>query len=136
MLRSGASRAAFRALSSGAASSSRSSFIAAQSAPKFTSKLSTFNSSRPQALSKPLTMALTRFQTTRGPVDNIDQKHESEVGKEKLAPHPEIVSADSSTHPIFAEVGRQEEQEKDTDMMLGIRQDLVSCKRPFPVDRY
>lgn len=70
-------------------------------------------------------MALTRFAATKGPMDKIDTKHEADLGKSKLEAHPETVSSESSTHPVFHEIATPEE-EKDTDMMLGIRQDLVS----------
>lgn len=124
MLRSGASRAAFRALS-GSASTGRTTFLAAQNGSRFTATLSTLSTRRPQSLAKPLGMGMTRFASARTPMDNIDQKHERELAKGKLEAHPELVSAESSTHPLFEEIGKPEE-EKDTDMMAGIRGDLVS----------
>lgn len=80
---------------------------------------------RPQAVGKPLTMSLVRFETTRRPIDNIDVKHEEQVGQTVMRAHPDRVSADSTMHPVFGEVGKEEE-EKDTDMMAGIRSDLVN----------
>ena len=73
-----------------------------------------------------LSLVPARFATTdkSAPLSKIDPRHESEVGKEKLEVHPELVSAESSTHPLMSEVGREEE-EKDADMMAGIRGDLV-----------
>jgi len=58
-------------------------------------------------------------------MDNIDVKNEEKFAKEKLEAHPDVVSATSSTHPVFGEVGMREDQEKDTDMMAGVKQDLV-----------
>ena len=55
-----------------------------------------------------------------------DLEHEKEVGKQKLTPHPELVSATSSVHSLFSEVG-VEETKKDADMSAGIRGDLVRC---------
>jgi len=72
-------------------------------------------------------MALTRYQSRGGlsNPDKIDEKHEKDVSKEKLHAHPEYVSSSSSTHAVFGEVATPEE-EKDTDMMAGVRGDLVS----------
>lgn len=119
MLRTGASRSAFRALNAFGTTSSRTSFKATQ----FSSKLSTLGASRPQALAKPMVLSLARYATK--PMDNIDSKHEQQLAKEKLEADPNTVSTTSSTHPLFGEVGT-EEQEKDADMMAGVRQDLVS----------
>jgi len=63
-------------------------------------------------------------------MDKIDEKHEKETANAKLEAHPELVSADSSTHPIFQEIGKPEE-EKDTDMMAGIRADINTIKETF-----
>lgn len=44
----------------------------------------------------------------------------------QVEPNPEAVSATSSIHPAFSgEVGLEEEKEQDTDMMAGIRHDMV-----------
>ena len=78
------------------------------------------------ALGMPLNMALTRHVTSNPgrPIDSIDSKHELEVARQKLKASPETVSTGSSVHPVFGEVGAVEE-EKDTDMMAGIKSDLV-----------
>jgi len=128
MLRTNAARAAFRALNT-APAATRSSFATSQNAPRLVSQLS---KSRPTALSKPLSMALTRYQTsgqtTGGSLtnpDKIDSRHEQEVAKGKLRADPSIVSSTSSTHAVFGEVATPEE-EKDVDMMAGVKGDLVS----------
>lgn len=124
MLRTNAARAAFRALNT-APAATRSSFATSQNAPRLVSQLS---KSRPTALSKPLSMALTRYQTTGGSLtnpDKIDSRHEQEVAKGKLQADPSIVSSTSSTHAVFSEVATPEE-EKDVDMMAGVKGDLVS----------
>lgn len=118
MLRTGASRSAFRALNAFSTASSRTSLNATQ----FSSKLSTLTKTRPQALAKPMILSMARYATK--PIDNIDSKHEQQLAKEKLHADPSIVSSTSSTHPVFGEVGT-EEQEKDADMMAGVKQDLV-----------
>lgn len=51
-------------------------------------------------------------------------EEQKKIAEEKLTPHPDIVSASSSTHPIFSEVATPEE-EKDTDMMAGVKADMV-----------
>jgi len=126
MLRTGAARAAFRSLNT-APVTTRSSFTTSQNAPRLVSQLCAMSKSRPTAISKPLTMALTRYQSRGGlsNPDKIDEKHEKDVSKEKLHAHPEYVSSSSSTHAVFGEVATPEE-EKDTDMMAGVRGDLVS----------
>lgn len=54
----------------------------------------------------------------------MDKGHEEKVGHEKLQPTPNTVSATSSVHPVLEEVGTPE-AEPDTDMMAGIRSDMV-----------
>ena len=75
---------------------------------------------------KPFKTALQRYATiTSGnPNDNVDRKHEKEVAKSELEPHPEEVSTVSSVHQIFQEKG-VEEGEKDEDMLAGVWQDVV-----------
>lgn len=76
------------------------------------------------------TLALVRYQSgDRKNVNSINQQHETEVGKEKLEAHPELVSAASSVHAINSEIGRSDPKEEDTDMLAGIRHDLV-CQGP------
>ena len=122
MLRSGVSRSAFRALSSASSTaSSRTSFTASQ----FSSKLCTLSRERPMALAKPLTMALARHQSQGPPYDRVDASAEKKLAEKRLKGSPETVSSTSSTHALFAEVGVEEKQEKDTDMMAGVKSDLV-----------
>lgn len=122
MFRSSASRSAFRALNK--LSAGRSAFVASRNAPQLSSKLCTLSNSRPTAVSKPMTLALARFASNK-PIDNIDSEREKSLGKQKLEPTPETVSVDSSTHPVFGEVGLKEDHEHDADMMAGIKNDMV-----------
>jgi len=57
--------------------------------------------------------------------DKIDLKHEHETGLKKLVAHPEIVSATSSTHSLLKEVATEDKKEDETDMMAGVRNDMV-----------
>jgi len=96
---------------------------------QFRSQLCTL-SARPQQAVKPFapkTLALVRWQSTgnRRPIDEIDQHTETELGKQKLEAHPELVSSDSSTRGINSEIGVKGAAEDDSDMMGGIWGDLV-----------
>lgn len=70
-------------------------------------------------------MALARHQSKGPPFDKIDTKAEQELSQKPLEASPETVSLNSSTHPVFGEVGLKEEREKDADMMAGVKADLV-----------
>ncbi|KAL2350128.1 hypothetical protein BJ546DRAFT_488399 [Cryomyces antarcticus] len=134
MLRTGPSRALLRSLASSAAPSVRAtSHSGAVGQLQLTSRLCTLSTKRPQTLAKPLTAAFARLQTTQTQWDKIDKKQEGKVGKEKLEASPELVSSESSTHPIFGEVGT-EEKEDDTDMMAGVKADLRTIKETFSLD--
>ncbi|KAF2153833.1 hypothetical protein K461DRAFT_327129 [Myriangium duriaei CBS 260.36] len=133
MLRSGAPRAAFRALASSPLST-RTSWTASKSIPKLEARLTTLAHGRPLALAKPLTMAMTRLHSsTRVLQDKIDTKHEHELAGKKLSAHPEYVSASSSTHPVFGEVATKEKQD-DTDMMAGVKHDIQTIKDTFSLE--
>ena len=77
------------------------------------------------SLYKPASTALLRYASTTAPGDNIDFKREEKFGEKVMKAHPEIVSSESSVHPITHEVATPD-QEEDVDMMAGIRQDIVS----------
>ena len=85
---------------------------------------------------KPLCTSLQRYQsTTASPYDHIDKKHEEAVEREKLERHPDEVSPTSSVHQIFHEQG-VEDPEPETDMLAGIKQDLVGHSTSSCVVRY
>lgn len=67
----------------------------------------------------------TSLQRNSGPYDHPDYEREKEVGQRKLVPVPEDVSATSSVHEVFHEKG-VEEEEKDEDMLAGVKADFVS----------
>ena len=56
--------------------------------------------------------------------DEIDKKREEKLAHSEIEPHPEAVSADSSVRHVFREEGTGE-QEKDIDMLAGVKSDLV-----------
>lgn len=118
MLRSGAPRSALRSLN--AAGIAKTPFAR----QNFASQIWTAASRRPQALAAAKPLGLVRCQSIKNPIDNVDIKAEAQKAKEKLTPHPETVSTTSSTHPIMSEVGAGEKHD-DTDMMSGIRGDMV-----------
>ncbi|KAL8829902.1 MAG: hypothetical protein Q9191_001745 [Dirinaria sp. TL-2023a] len=78
---------------------------------------------------KGFSTSLQRYQTS----DRIDIKHEKEVAKEHLEPHPDQVSSVSSVHQVFHEQGVKE-PEKDEDMLAGIKSDWKVVKATFALD--
>ena len=67
----------------------------------------------------------TSLQRYAGPYDHPDYEREKEVGLRKLVPDPQEVSPTSSVHEVFHEKG-VEEEEKDEDMLAGVKSDFVS----------
>ncbi|KAF2089383.1 hypothetical protein K490DRAFT_37196 [Saccharata proteae CBS 121410] len=131
MLRTPVSRAVVRSLKV----SQRASINAPACSTQSTSKLCTLGARRPQnpafASWKPVTGALVRKQNyALTKWDKVDEKAEHEVAEKKLEPHPELVSATSSTHAVFGEVGVKE-PEKEEDMMKGMKHDFQTIKDTF-----
>ena len=94
--------------------------------PQVRSQLCTL-SRRPQAVAftKPLALQLMRAASdSRGPVDKIDTAAEKAIGQKHLKSDPSV-STTSSTHPIMGEVGLQESGERETEMLAGVKQDMV-----------
>ncbi|CAF9922123.1 hypothetical protein IMSHALPRED_005351 [Imshaugia aleurites] len=85
---------------------------------------------------KPFSTSLQRYATHPGnPFENkLDKKHEEVVEKEKLEVHPEEVSESSSYHQLFHEKGVEEKEEKDEDMLAGVKADLQTIKATFALD--
>ncbi|KAF2720193.1 hypothetical protein K431DRAFT_286035 [Polychaeton citri CBS 116435] len=125
MLRSGASRQLFRSLN---ATSSVTLKASARS------QLATHALRRPAAVAaaRPLMLQqqLRAFADARKEVDQINLEAEHKASEKTLKPHPELVSTSSSTHPITSEVG-VENEEKDVDMMAGIKHDLQTIRDTF-----
>ena len=79
------------------------------------------------SLYKPTGSALVRFasNTTKPPgIESIDTKHEAEISQRVMRAHPERVSSESTTHPLFHEVVDAPDL-PEPDMMAGIKGDLV-----------
>jgi len=136
MLQSRVARPLSRAIFNNATASSRTSYF------KSSFKLQTYPqtrvlSSKPSTmlaltLHKPASTSLRRYATTtKGNVyDETDVKAESQLAKEKLEAHPDLVAPDSSVRHVFREEG-VEEEEKNTDMMAGIKADLKTIRETF-----
>lgn len=78
------------------------------------------------ALHKPIATALQRYASTHPGTafDHIDKKKEEKIAKSEIEADPDAVSIDSSVRHVFGEEG-VEEREKETDMLAGVKQDLV-----------
>jgi hypothetical protein len=119
MLRTGATRAIFRTLTTATPGTTRATFRSAYIKPQLISPLRSANVKRSQVLSlvpfRPISTSVRLF-------DKIDKKHEEEIAKGKLQPDPGAVSVSSSTVPVFG----GDPGDRDTDMLAGIRADLAS----------
>ena len=75
---------------------------------------------------KPCTSALVRYasKVVRPILPPIDKEREAAYGRRLLRAHPERVSSESTTHPIFHEIVEPPPR-PDPDMMAGINGDLV-----------
>ena len=124
MLRSAAPRAIFGSVTRSPRASSRQTFVNTLFRAQRSSSLTTLCGKRQRAATKPISTAFIRYQTTSPPFDKADTKHEEKVSHEKLPTTPQTVSATSSVHPVLGEVATAEEG-PDTDMMQGIRSDMV-----------
>jgi hypothetical protein len=127
MLRNGASRLALRSVG---APFTRSATTFRYTAPtvQWTTQFGSLTSKRPvspqMTLMKPIQATVMRRSLT-----DKQQEAEKRYAQEKLKATPETVSTTSSTHAMFGEVGVEEaEQNKDVDMMAGMKHDVV-CNR-------
>ncbi|KAI9770444.1 MAG: hypothetical protein M1840_003330 [Geoglossum simile] len=122
MLRSGAGRSLVSASSSVSRTPVRSAFSRAQLA----SPLSSIKANRPQLLSlvayRPISASVQRYAIP----DRIDRKYEEALAKKKLEPHPDAVSASSSSVPVL-----ELSEDKDVDMLKGVRADMKTIKETF-----
>lgn len=128
MLRNGAAaRSITRCLSKPLTCSSRGSIAKASSGLQIhtITRVASrrFPSTLALALHKPATTALLRYATTT-PFDRVDQETEDKIMNTRLEAHPKEVSSGSSVRHVIHEEGSQE-VEKDTDMLAGVRADLV-----------
>ncbi|KAI4199307.1 MAG: hypothetical protein LQ350_004689 [Teloschistes chrysophthalmus] len=85
---------------------------------------------------RPLSTSVQRHASTftpEHPYDHIDKKHEEDIGKKHLKPHPEEVSVDSSVHQVFHEKGVPD-AEQDEDMLAGVYSDLRTIRDTFKLN--
>jgi len=128
MLRSGASRSALRSINTPAFKAAQTPFR-----QQFVSQLCTA-ARRPQALAAMKPLALMRMASNDSIIGNINLKEEAKKAKEKLTPHPESVSTESSVRHVASEMTK--ESHDDVDMMAGIYADVVRIKRTWALARY
>lgn len=81
-------------------------------------------------MTNPTALQMIRQATdNRGPMDTIDTKREAKIGEKKLQADPSTVSTTSSIHPVMGEARSEESGEKETDMMAGVKHDMVRKER-------
>lgn len=127
LLRSAASRSVLRSFISAPSSISRTPIRSTFSKAQLASPLSSVNVKRPQLLSlaayRPISTSVQKYAT----LDGINRKHdEEEAAKKKLEANPDAVSVSSSTVPIIDLA-----QEKDIDMLKGVKADMVRTSMLF-----
>ena len=72
-----------------------------------------------------MSKVLLRYaSTTHTPFDHLTAKGEQKVANTEITPHPDEVSTESSVRHVLSEEG-VEEEEKDIDMLAGVKSDLV-----------
>lgn len=128
LFRTTAARSIPRSLSTFGAASTRS----ALSNNAFRAPLNTLarpsRASKPLALAlalrKPLTTSLVRYRSTPAGITG-GKEFEDAYAKEKVPSAVDLVSTESSIHPVTSEIGT-ENDEHDVDMMAGIKSDFVS----------
>ena len=69
---------------------------------------------------KPIQAAIMRRSIT-----DKQKQAESRYAQEEIKPTPETVSTTSTTHAMFGEVGVEETEKKEVDMMAGVKHDVV-----------
>ncbi|KAF1944823.1 hypothetical protein EJ02DRAFT_79237 [Clathrospora elynae] len=130
MLRNGASRLALRSIVAPYAARPTANFTRTASSFQLTAQFGSLASRRPQlAQLKPAQSAILR-RCLADKMPDEQKQAESRYANEKLKPTPETVSATSSTHPMFSEVGTATPQ-KEIDMMAGMRHDVGTIKETF-----
>lgn len=133
MLRSGGARSLARSVlrSNTLPGTRNASQLASQASKPLLPLSGKLNQSTSLALTtyRPLSTSLQRCAVAppthpETPYDNIDKKHEKDVAKDELEPHPEEVGPASSVHQVFQEKGVPD-TEKDEDMLAGVYSDIV-----------
>ena len=131
MLRTGTTRALTRSLLGSPTASSRHTSTISLLHAQIQSRTRQSQLRRPSSSAigqyQQSSTALGRYASTHPgtPFDHIDKKHEKDVAKVAIEPHPEDVSTLSSVRQVMHEEG-VEDQERDVDMLAGVKSDLVS----------
>jgi len=127
MMRTGATRTLLRPFTNSTATRARFAHNIAQRATFGQQILVTGKKFEPLAPTafRGANTAIVRSYASVTPGTTPNQEKEKKLAQEPLTSSPQFVSADSSTHPVFSEVGGKE-AEDDTDMMAGIRHDMVN----------
>lgn len=123
MLRNGAARLTLRSLGA-PASRSATNFKNTSPTLQWATQYGSLASRRPrltQNAMKPIQSAIVR----RSAITDAQKQAEGRYSKEEIKPTPETVSTTSSTHAMFGEVGVQDPEQKDADMMAGLNHDVV-----------
>ena len=127
MMRTGAPRALLRPLTKTPTPSLR---LVHNAALRQTTAVLAKNTVVPRSV-KPLALAAYRSNTAlirsyaAVPGTTRNPQKEQVFLQGKLQPDPDAVTTMSSIHPVLGEVGEGQE-EQDTDMMAGVRHDIVS----------
>lgn len=123
MLRNGASRIALRSIG---APATRVAPGFRNSAPTahWTTQFGSLANKRPGTLQlasmKPVQAAAMR----RGLTDK-QKEAEKRYAQEEIKPTPETVSSTSTTHAMFSEVGVEQPEKKEADVLAGVKSDVV-----------
>ncbi|MCJ1294225.1 hypothetical protein MMC34_005782 [Xylographa carneopallida] len=136
MLRTGTTRALTRSLLGSPTASSRHTSTISLLHAQIQSRTRQSQLRRPSSSAigqyQQSSTALGRYASTHPgtPFDHIDKKHEKDVAKVAIEPHPEDVSTLSSVRQVMHEEG-VEDQERDVDMLAGVKSDLKTIRETF-----
>jgi len=142
LLRNGASRLALRSLAAApmgarTAGAGATNFIrTTTTAPclQWTTQFGSLAARRRPQLAQQLKSttpsAILRRSLADKKLSEGQKQAESRYAREEIKPTPETVSSTSSTHPMFSEVGA-ETQQKEVDMMAGMKHDVGTIKETF-----
>lgn len=131
MMRSGAQRALLRPFTNTTASRARFAHTIAQRSVLGQQTSVMGKKYQPLALTAfrgANTAVVRSYASTVPGTTKLSSKEEKKLAQEPLEASPQFVSAESSVHPVFSEVATKD-PEDDTDMMAGIRHDVVCCRK-------
>jgi hypothetical protein len=129
MLRNGASRVALRSIGAPAARAAPG-FRCTAPTTQWTTQFGSLASRRP-GLSQTVPLKPIQSAVMRRSITDAQKKAESRYAQEMIKPTPETVSATSTTHAMFGEVGVKDPEPKEADMMAGMKHDVVRKRSHF-----